>query len=105
MVALNKTTLLKVCLCRGGGGSTRRSAAASYKHPPSSGGRVQSLSFCLPMAENMICVIGGDPLRSTAIVSPIGYLTNSLMTGVQNICNNILQSKSFYRPMQSIISF
>ena len=37
----------------------------------------QSPSFSLSMAENMICAEGEDPLPSTAIASPIVYLTAS----------------------------
>ena len=71
-----KSDIFKV-LCRGGGSSLGHPAMTSCKPSPSSGGRAQSPSFYLSMAGNMICIDCGDPPPSTAIASPIGYLTAS----------------------------
>ena len=78
VIALNRKvvdTFLKVCV---EGEGARQGALPQRPISPLFPQEVeQSPSFSLSMAENMICAEGEDPLPSTAIASPIVYLTAS----------------------------
>ena len=81
---------------RGAGGSPGRPAAVPCKPPPFSGGRAQSPSFSSSMVEKYDLRRKWRPTTIHRHSLP-HRLSNSLMTGVQDISNHIPQSKSIYR--------